>query len=192
MGARQPTANSVAEVQRLTVKLEHQIHQLQQLQMTIRDATREAHTALGDLQRGVADARKQGEAYLAEHFESLIGDAVKAGLEQYNAAIMKAIKEAEQSVYNRFDLQLKILLGEEFEVGDKGTPTFELVRRYLIRHPEVIRDLFATPESTQQIIRRKNVAYLGDMLAVLQARYAGAASAIIPVRDGDDTPKSAE
>lgn len=173
--------NSVAEVQRLTVKLEHQIGQLQQLQLAVRDATREAHTTLGDLQRGVTEARKQGEKYLTDHFEGLIGDAVKDGLEQYNEAIMKAIKEAEQAVYNRFDMQLKILLGEEFEVGDKKAPTFELVRRYLIRHPEVIRDLFATPESTAQILRRRNVGYLADILNVLQARYAEAHV---------DTPKS--
>lgn len=175
---RTPQTSSVVELQRLSTKLEHQIAQLQQLQLTIRDATREAHTALGDLQRGVTESREQGEKYLTEHFEGLIGDAVHGGLELYNEAIMKAIKEAEQAVYNRFDLQLRILLGEEFQLGDKGTPTFELVRRYLLRHPEVIRDLFATPESTAQILKRRNVGYLADILNVLQERYAETAPAI--------------
>lgn len=104
----------------------------------LRVLIREAHEALKDLKvtiREAKEAREELASMAAVAVSESIDMAVKQGLETYALAIEKAIDNATDAVYARFDVIAATLLGETEQDKRKGEPTMgdlaHLVRRVI-------------------------------------------------------------
>lgn len=81
----------------------------------LRTATREAHEAMKGLRDMIREANRASERLLAvsrEVFDERMNATVKQGLAEYHESIGKAITEATDRVYARFDTLADIMLGE--------------------------------------------------------------------------------
>lgn len=104
----------------------------------LRVLVREAHEALKDIKatiREAKEAREELSSMTAVAVSESIDLAVSEGLETYAASIEKAIEDATNAVYNRFDVIAATLLGETEQDKRKGEPTMgdlaRLVRRVI-------------------------------------------------------------
>lgn len=99
----------------------------------LKEATREAHEVIKDLKRAVADARETHRllhACVQDALNAGIGEQVQQGLDEYKDSLNKAIDDATQAVYTRFDQIADILLGEDKQSKRAGKPSIpELVER---------------------------------------------------------------
>jgi hypothetical protein len=99
----------------------------------LRAATREAHEAIKDLTRITREAKAAVELLRAEPDRILsehVVTTVREGLNQYQATLDKAINEATEKVYERFDKVTDILLGENRKAKLRGDPSItELAER---------------------------------------------------------------
>jgi hypothetical protein len=97
----------------------------------------ESHEAQKDLRRLIQAAKEEIRG-LAGPFLERIDSDVSEGLEAYKATLAKAIADATETVYNRFDVLAAICLGEDGNSIRKGQPTVEeLIHRYVNLHPEI-------------------------------------------------------
>ena len=81
----------------------------------LREATRAAHEATKDLRATIRDARsvvEEIERTAGEQVDQRIAAAVAAGLDDYKATLSKAIEQATDAVFARFDTIRATLLGE--------------------------------------------------------------------------------
>lgn len=99
----------------------------------LKEATREAHEALKDLNVMIQMAKatvKELNACVEEALSDGIDKQVKQGLDEYKASLSAAIDGATEAVYKRFDLIADILTGEDKASKRAGKPSIpDLVRR---------------------------------------------------------------
>lgn len=125
--------------------------------------TRAAHEALKDLKAGIKEAQdaiKATEAAqrhllvaLTQTVDSAIADAIDIGLQNYSTAIEIAIQDAQQAVYDRFDVIAAILLGEKEE--RTITEDARLVRKYLDKQQELTEGENRRVDTMRADIQRK-------------------------------------
>jgi hypothetical protein len=87
------------------------LREAQETRDELKDLTREAHAALKDLRKAMEEAPKIVGLLTARKIEEQVKGEVEEGLEQYKDQISKAIDEATQTVYDRFDKIAGILIG---------------------------------------------------------------------------------
>jgi hypothetical protein len=115
----------------------------------LKAVTREAHAAIKDLEKSMKDARlllKSMEtvkdelmAVSDQVFEQRMQERVDAGLDLYSKSLDKAIEDATEATYRRFDTLSDIMLGGNGD-GQK------LARVVEARNPEAIIQLFTEKE----------------------------------------------
>lgn len=128
----QATPIQATKLQQEAEKLGQILEKLQEERAGLREDTRVAHEAIQDLATATSRAAEFILTLANESVKRTVHAAVKKGLEEYTEAQAKALKKAEQSVYDRFDLLAAILLGEDYEAHAKGSPPMdELIRRYV-------------------------------------------------------------
>lgn len=94
----------------------------------LREATREAHEAIKDLRAAIKEARglwDEVTAKKADEIDATISALVRGGLDGYEAAMAKAIDEADAMVDARFQRITDILLGEDDKTKRKDQPSIE-------------------------------------------------------------------
>lgn len=92
----------------------------------LRAATREAHEAIQDLRAATREARAvlaEIEQAAARTVDERMGEQVQRGLAEYTDAVSRAIDDASQAVYHRFDTMADILLGETDAERRRGKPS---------------------------------------------------------------------
>lgn len=82
----------------------------------LRAATREAHEAMQDMRaliREMGEIEQRLRKTAGEVFEERMMAQVSEGLARYGESIGRAIEDATQAVYKRFDTIADVLLGED-------------------------------------------------------------------------------
>jgi hypothetical protein len=126
-----PKDDTQIRINRLT-KLNHD---LDEKIVQLREVTRTANETLKDLKRERAEATELITTRIAYAVQEVINERVERGLVAYTKAIETATDEATAKVYERFDLMVSLLLGEESRQLRKGVlPLEELLRRYVQRN----------------------------------------------------------
>lgn len=94
----------------------------------LREATREAHEVLKDLRRAIKDGRQLVKEAAGIAVSEQMKPVVDKGLKEFSEALDVAVKEATQSVFDRFDQIRDMLLGEDRTSKRLGKPSIsELV-----------------------------------------------------------------
>jgi len=98
----------------------------------LRSAIREGHEILQGFKEAIREAREFEKHQLSQDtIKQKIEDKLIAGLKEFEEALAKAISDATQATYDRFDLLASIMLGEDAESAKKGMPPIEeLIKRY--------------------------------------------------------------
>ncbi len=94
----------------------------------LRDATREAHEVLKDLRHATRDAKAvfqiiEGAAQTA--VDERVKPVVQSGLEAFAEELRKAVDDATERVFKRFDTIADYLLGEDKRSKRRGKPSIE-------------------------------------------------------------------
>jgi CHASE3 domain sensor protein len=82
----------------------------------LRAVTRQAHEAIKDLRTAIREAREVNDqivATLATQTNEMISMAVNVGLDNYQSTMMQAIKEAEETISERFERIYEALVGSD-------------------------------------------------------------------------------
>lgn len=115
----------------------------------LKEATREAHEALKDLNVMIQMAKatvKELNACVEEALNDGIGKQVQEGLDEYKESLAAAIDGATEAVYKRFDQIADILTGEDKQSKRAGKPSIpDLVRR----RAQIINSDEERPDATQ-------------------------------------------
>lgn len=94
----------------------------------LKAATREAHVAAQELASVIREARKY-QAELKTYATKAVGEEVRpvidAGLEEFARSLKKAIDQATDAVYRRFDTLTAVLLGEDQQSKRRGEPSLQ-------------------------------------------------------------------
>lgn len=90
----------------------------------LKTATREARECLKDFKALNREYRELSEDW-AEKAGRLMTESAEEAMKNYFNIVEKAIKEATQAVYNRFDTLANIMMGED----GKGEPLSELLKK---------------------------------------------------------------
>jgi hypothetical protein len=109
------------------------LDELPGLLIELRGLIQEGHGVVKDLERLLKEARKVRDD-LPEAVNAKIGEAVDTGLTEYKAELAKAIDEATERVYRRFDVLTEICLGQDPKSVRDGQTTV----------PDLLRDFIAT------------------------------------------------
>lgn len=102
----------------------------------LRDVLREAHAAIKDMRhllRQADAARAVIETMVAKQIEEGIKTEVDKGLDEYRDSLNKAIDNATEAVYRRFDTIADMLLGETKAAKRKGEPSLADYAQHLRR-----------------------------------------------------------
>ena len=99
----------------------------------LREATRAAREAAKDLRGEVKTAREFRREFLSTpELDARLGELTAAALASYDAGIKKAIDDATQAVWNRFDTITMIALGEDPQSVREGKKTIlDLLREFI-------------------------------------------------------------
>jgi hypothetical protein len=99
----------------------------------LREATRQAREAAKDLRAEMKAAREFRQEFLAApELEARLKELTEAALASYDAGIAKAIKDATDAVWNRFDTITMIALGEDPQSVREGKKTVpDLIREFI-------------------------------------------------------------
>jgi phosphoenolpyruvate-protein kinase (PTS system EI component) len=99
----------------------------------LRAATREAHEAIKDLRAVIREAKEVKEKLgveMTDVWDNGMREVVSTGLAEYNTTIKRAIDEATQAVFDRFNVLADRLLGVDKGTRRRGEFSIEeLVRR---------------------------------------------------------------
>ena len=99
----------------------------------LREATRSAREAAKDLRSEVKTAREFRREFLSTpELDARLGELTAAALASYDEGIKKAIGDATQAVWNRFDTITMIALGEDPQSVREGKKTIpDLLREFI-------------------------------------------------------------
>ena len=99
----------------------------------LREATRAAREAAKDLRGEVKTAREFRREFLSTpELDARLGELTAAALASYDEGIKKAIGDATQAVWNRFDTITMIALGEDPQSVREGKKTIpDLLREFI-------------------------------------------------------------
>ena len=99
----------------------------------LREATRSAREAAKDLRGEVKAAREFRQEFLSTpELDARLGELTAAALASYDEGIKKAIDDATQAVWNRFDTITMIALGEDPQSVREGKKTIpDLLREFI-------------------------------------------------------------
>ena len=99
----------------------------------LREATRSAREAAKDLRSEVKTAREFRREFLSTpELDARLGELTAAALASYDEGIKKAIDDATQAVWNRFDTITMIALGEDPQSVREGKKTIpDLLREFI-------------------------------------------------------------
>ena len=112
----------------------------------LREATREAREAAKDLRAEVKAAREFRREFLATpELDARLKELTEAALASYDAGIKKAVDDATQAVWNRFDTITMIALGEDPVSVREGKRTV----------PDLIREFIAAKDLPYRLTRIK-------------------------------------
>lgn len=101
--------------------------------VALREVIREAREAAKDLRAEIRTAREtRREFFAAPEMETRLKELTEDALAAYEQAIKKAIDDATQAVWNRFDTIVMIALGEDPESVREGKKTIpDLIREFI-------------------------------------------------------------
>ena len=99
----------------------------------LREATRSAREAAKDLRGEVKAAREFRQEFLSTpELDARLGELTAAALASYDEGIKKAIDDATQAVWYRFDTITMIALGEDPQSVREGKKTIpDLLREFI-------------------------------------------------------------
>ncbi len=99
----------------------------------LREATREAREAAKDLRAEMRAAREFRREFLGTpELDARLKELTEAALASYDAGIKKAVDDATQAVWNRFDTITMIALGEDPQSVREGKKTVpDLIREFI-------------------------------------------------------------
>jgi hypothetical protein len=99
----------------------------------LREATRAAREAAKDLRGEVKAAREFRREFLSTpELDARLAELTEAALASYDASIAKAIEDATQAVWNRFDTITMICMGEDPKSVREGRKTIpDLLREFI-------------------------------------------------------------
>ena len=99
----------------------------------LREATRQAREAAKDLRAEMKTAREfRQEFFGTPELDARLKELTEAALASYDAGIKKAIEDATQAVWNRFDTITMICMGEDPQSVREGKKTIpDLIREFI-------------------------------------------------------------
>jgi len=99
----------------------------------LREATRQAREAAKDLRAEMRSAREFRQEFLAApELDARLKDLTEAALAAYDAGIKKAITDATEATWRRFDTITMIALGEDPQSVREGKKTIpDLIREFI-------------------------------------------------------------
>jgi N-methylhydantoinase B/oxoprolinase/acetone carboxylase alpha subunit len=116
---RQPATTNQDMIREDADELRVLIRQAHEATKDVRAAMRDMESLKADLQV-IQDALLEAAAYaISNGIEQIMNTAVEDGLASYNNAIKEAIKEAEDAIYERFDVIAGILMGDKDVDGSR-------------------------------------------------------------------------
>ena len=99
----------------------------------LREATRQAREAAKDLRAEMRSAREYRQEFLAApELDARLKELTEAALAAYDTGITKAIEEATQATWRRFDTITMICMGEDPQSVREGKKTVpDLIREFI-------------------------------------------------------------
>ena len=100
----------------------------------LRAATREAHEAIKDLRAVIKEAFDVlAQVKIAAHraLDEEMGEAIRKGLEEHEAAYISAVADAERSIYERFARIGDILMGDDRRSKVAGSAIQDLAQQWV-------------------------------------------------------------
>jgi vacuolar-type H+-ATPase subunit H len=92
----------------------------------LREVISEANGMMKDLHAAIKEARglhAEIRTDLETRFDDLAGQIVREGLEEYKSSLERAIEEATQGLYKKFDNIVNVLMAEDKDSKRQGRPT---------------------------------------------------------------------
>jgi len=105
--------------------LDDRLAAMQEARAALRDDTRAAHEGAQELRAATREARELLGKLIEGEVTDRLGAEVAKGLESYQEVVDKAITDASDAVFRRFDRMVAALLGD-----DTDQPLEETLRRY--------------------------------------------------------------